>query len=119
MTSLKQQVAVTYGREAMPTTDDFLEKLLVKNKDNNVEREWRCFSGRNAPIPVTINNCGTATRNFSAPELKAVYLGLITNRVDKEAIIKLVKEKYKNTKVYQAEPLNGRYGIDFVQLGIK
>ncbi len=116
--SLKQQIDVAYGREAAPDTSQFTEKLLSKNKANNVEREWRCFSTERAEADND-EQLWYSNKKFSAPELKAVYLGLATNRQDKETIIQLVKKKYKNTRVYQAETINGRYDIEFVQLGLK
>ena len=116
VTSLKQQIAVTYGRENAPSPDGFLDSMLSKSKDNNVEREWRCFSSDEAE-PNADEQLWYTNKKFSAPELKAVYLGLATSPQDKNAVIKLVKEKYPKTKVYQAEKLPNRYEIDFVPLG--
>jgi hypothetical protein len=112
LTSLKQQIAVGYGREKFPPSEVFLDKLLIKNKANNVEREWRCFS-------METNDAGPdeqlwySNKKFSTPELKAVYLGLGTSSQNKEDVIKLIKEKYKNTRIYQAKTLAGHYDIDF------
>ncbi|WP_085756929.1 DUF2971 domain-containing protein [Oceanicoccus sagamiensis] len=118
VTSLKQQVAVTYGKETAPSPDSFLEKMLNKSKSNNVEREWRCFSSEE-PDAMSDESLWYANKQFSAPELKAVYFGLGTSRTDKDNVIKLIKEKYKSTKVYQAVALPNRYEIDFVQLATK
>ncbi len=118
VTSLKEQVAVTYGKETAPTPGSFLDKMLNKNKINSVEREWRCFSSEK-PDADSDESLWYANKQFSAPELKAVYLGLATSRMDKDNVIKLIKEKYKNTKVYQAVALPNRYEIDFVQVATK
>ncbi len=118
VSSLKEQIAVTYGREKAPKSDGFIDKMLMKNKDNNVEREWRCFAAdetdSGSDEQTWYNN-----KRFSAPELKAVYIGLATSLQNKEAVINLVKAKYANTKVYQAVALPNRYEIDFSQLATK
>lgn len=117
VTSLKEQIAVIYGRQNLPSSAGFMEKLLSKNKSNNVEREWRCFS--HAPDNATEDDLLHNYQEFSPNELKGVYLGLTTSYQDKEAVIQLVKDKYPKTRVYQAEAVSGRYELDFVQLGIR
>jgi hypothetical protein len=118
ITSLKQQVAVTYGRENPPSPQGFIAGMLNKSKDNNIEREWRCFCTDKAELS-TDDQLWHSQKEFSEAELKAVYLGLMTSQQNKSAVIKLVKEKYKGTKVYQAEKLPNRYEIDFVQVGTR
>ena len=39
--------------------------------------------------------------------------------MSKDAVIKLIKDKYPKTKVYQTEALTGRYEIDFTQIGTR
>ncbi|MEE8056234.1 MAG: DUF2971 domain-containing protein [Pseudomonadales bacterium] len=118
VTSLKQQIAITYGKEPELSNKNFLEKLMTKNKAINVEREWRCFSTESGSTDAD-EQLWYTNKKFSTPELKAIYLGLATSRQTRDEVIKLVKEKYKRTKVYQAEALKGRYEIDFVQVGTK
>ncbi len=118
VTSLQEQIAVTYGREPAPTSSLFMEKFTTKNKVNNTEREWRCFSSdtdsANADEQLWYSN-----KTFSSPELKAVYLGLVMPSQDRQTVVKLIKEKYKQTKVYQAQLIKGRYEIEFVQIETK
>lgn len=115
ITSLQQQVAVTYGREAAPASEDFQEKLLLKNKANNVEREWRCFNSEQVEADsdeqLWYNN-----KPFTAGELRAIYLGLGTSREDRDSIIQLARKKYGNSKVYQAKVSSSSYGIEFEQV---
>ncbi|WP_101759663.1 hypothetical protein [Oceanicoccus sp. KOV_DT_Chl] len=113
---MKQQVAVTYGKENAPSADDFIDKMLSKDKTQSVEKEWRCFITDTAEGDDSL---WYTNKKFSTPELKAVYLGMSTSRQDRDAVIALVKEKYKNTKVYQAQNLPGRYEIDFVQVATR
>lgn len=118
VSSLKQQVAVTYGKESPPSADGFLKKMLEKNKINNVEREWRCF-GTEAQELDDNDQLWYSNKKFSAPELKAVYLGLGIQQSDRDTVIAIVKEKYRNTKVYQAKALPNRYEIDFDQVATR
>lgn len=118
VTSLKEQVAVTYGKDTPPDPAEFLDKLLSKNKDNSAEREWRCFS-TDTDDANSDESLWYSNKKFSAPELKSIYLGLKTGRKDREEIIKLIKEKYKNTTLFQAEAVKGKYELNFVQVGTK
>jgi hypothetical protein len=120
VTSLKEQIRVCYGRQDPPATEEFLSKLLNKNKNDNVEKEWRCIETENAEQSADADEqLWYTNKKFSAPELKAVYLGLTTSFHDKETVIKLVKQKYQKTKVFQAEALSGRYEIDFSPVGTR
>lgn len=118
ITSLKEQVAVTYGKEKSPSADSFIDKMLSKDKTQNVEREWRCFAS-DTEAAESDASLWYSNKQFSTPELKSVYLGLATSRQDRDAIIKLVKEKYRNTKVYQAQRLPGKYEIEFNQVATR
>ncbi len=118
VTSLKQQVNIIYGKEVAPTSDEFTNKLLSKNKANNVEREWRCFS-QDSDLNSESPEFWYSNKKFSTPELKAVYLGLGTSLEEKKQIIKLIAEKYKNTRVFNAESLNERYEIEFTPVSTR
>ncbi len=118
VTSLAEQVAVSYGKAAQPSSENFQQKFLVKNKEFNFEREWRCFE-HEADTKESDPQLWYINKAFSAPELKAVYLGLKTSQNNRDAIIKIVKEKYKNTRVYQATSITGKYEVDFLQVNTK
>lgn len=114
LTSLKEQVDVCYGRQDAPSTDDFVPKLLSKNKSNNTEREWRCINIDKQEHDTQSNEeLWYDNKKFSSPELKAVYLGLSSAANEKATIIDLIKKKYQQTKIYQAHRLPGRYEIEF------
>lgn len=118
VTAKKDQVDVIYGRIPAPATDNFEDKLLTKNKDHSNEREWRCFFSEQQSAdqdePLLYSN-----KTFTSTELKAVYFGLETTQQDKQAVLKLLKEKYPKTRLYQARALPGRYEIDFDAVTIK
>jgi hypothetical protein len=115
ITSLRQQINITYGKEAALNSEQFISKLLNKNKTNNAEREWRCFNLEENPN-VDDAEFWYTNKPFSTPELKSVYFGLGTSIEEKTQIIDLIKTKYKNTRIFNAEPLNNRYEIKFAQI---
>lgn len=113
LTTLKEQINISYGRQPPPSSSDFLKKLLVKGKLDSKECEWRCFAADTAT-----NGCNDqqwySTKKFAAPELQAVYFGLATPQETISTISSLVKNKYKNAKLYQAQAQAKRYDIEFV-----
>jgi len=113
VTSLKEQVDVLFGRQQAPNNEEFIIKLLQKDKAISGQKEWRCFSFDAAEDGLLYTN-----KPFQPSELKAVYLGLACSDEDKTAIIKVIKEKLKKTKVYQAAKASNGYAVEFEQVGI-
>lgn len=118
ITNLKEQVAVSYGKQPAPSSDGFVDKLLSKNRDDSAEREYRCFDVERGEADGD-EQLWYTNKTFKTHELKAIYIGLGTRREDKEAVINLVKADYKNTRVFQAEAVSGCFEVDFVPLGIR
>lgn len=118
VTAKKDQVDIMYGRTPAPDQDQFEEKLLTKNKAQSNEREWRCFFSEQQTEEQD-ELLLYSNKKFDSSELKAVYFGLATTQQNKQTIIKLLKEKYPKTRVYQARALSGRYEIDFDGIAIK
>jgi hypothetical protein len=112
VTNLKEQVDVIFGRQVAPSKEEFLLKLLTKDKNNSMEKEWRCFNVENSDDGLLYN-----TKDFSASELKAVYFGLAMSDEDKSSIQKIITEKFKKTKMYQAIKLPNKYEVDFERIG--
>lgn len=115
ITSLSQQVNIVYGRETAPDTDNFIDKMLSKNKDNSNEREWRCF-GSEIHTNTDDEQSWFSAKPFATGELKAVYFGLNTPEPIKAKVTELIHKQYRSTKLYQATPLTGQYAIDFTAL---
>ena len=111
VTNLKEQVDVLFGRQQAPNNEEFILKLLQKDKALSGQKEWRCFSFDSAEDGLLYTN-----KPFEPAELKAVYLGLACSEEDKTAIIKVIKEKLKKTKVYQAKKAPAGYAVEFDQV---
>lgn len=111
ITSLKQQVDISFGRQKAPEVEEFTEKLLIKSKLCSDENEWRCFSSDN--VINDNEQLWHNTKTFYTNELQAVYFGINTPADQKLAILKLLKNSFKGTKVFQAIKQPGRFSIKF------
>lgn len=116
VTSLAEQVAVAYGKQEPPRKEAFITKLLSKNRDNSSEREWRCFDIDNAQADAD-EELWYSDKTFKINELKAVYLGLGMPPAQRSKIVELVRRDFKNTRIFQAEAVAGKFEIDFSTLG--
>jgi len=116
--SLKQQVAVAFGKAPFPGKDDFIDKHLSKNTENRAEKEWRCIRFEETDLDSD-KQLWYSNKKFLPSELKTVYLGLATAPEDRNAVISIIKEKYQKTRVYQAVAATGRYEIDFLQVATR
>lgn len=115
VTSLSEQVGIAYGKEERPDKAAFIDKFLQKNRDNNGEREWRCFEVDNRD-PDQDDQLWYTDKTFKTNELKAVYLGLGISPANRQQIVELVRRDYKNTRLFSAEAVAGKYEIQFSQL---
>jgi hypothetical protein len=112
ITSHDEQLEIIYGRRSAPTIDDFPNKLLIKDRHDQLEQEWRCFERAiNSDEPDAV--LWFDLRKFPAHELRAVYFGTLTKQADKEFIAKLMRANYPTAKIYQASIVPGRYETEF------
>jgi hypothetical protein len=112
ITSLKQQLDVAFGLAQPSSPEDFQALLLSKNKQQQEEQEWRCFSAD--PATEEEPDLWYSTRDFAAQELEAVAFGLNTPRAERQQIRQLVKVKFPTARLLQAERVDGRYALVFV-----
>ncbi len=117
VTSLQEQVAVMYGRQSAPSTVDFTNKLLHKDREDRAEREWRCFEFEKDPIGDP--ELWYTNKTFPPDELKAVYLGLNLASAERETIKALLREHFGKVRLYQARALPGHYALEFEQVGFR
>jgi hypothetical protein len=115
ITSLKQQVDIAYGKQQATNSDEFINSLLVKNKENSTEREWRCFGREVSPLKPDDKQWYT-DKPFATHELKAVYLGVAAEQSLKDTVTALVKKQYPKSKIYQAQVVTGEYALEFTAL---
>lgn len=115
ITSLKQQVDIAYGKQQAPSSDEFINTLLVKNKENSTEREWRCF-GREAVRLKPDDKAWYTDKPFATNELKAVYLGAASEQPFRDSVAALMKKQYPKSKIYQAQIVSGEYALEFIPL---
>lgn len=116
ITSLREQVDIAYGRAQPPGPEGFPDKLLGRNRDNNAEREWRCFD-QQPHADGEDDQLWYLDKTFKPHELKGIYLGLAMAPEHRDTVLELARRDYKNSRVFQAQAVPGKYEIDFVQLG--
>ncbi len=121
ITTLKEQLtAILHGEKSKPQ-DNFYNYLLSKPLFSKEEQEWRCF--HTAPDDPGAESSDASQwfcdRKFEKHELSAVYFGAFTPAKDKRDIYDLVKEKYKQTKIFQAKVAHGKYELEFSRISTK
>ncbi|MDX9874227.1 MAG: DUF2971 domain-containing protein [Spongiibacteraceae bacterium] len=115
ITSLREQIDGLLGRGPAPDSTDFQQKLLRKNRYDHAEQEWRCFDN-DRDDPDSDEASWFSDRSFPAHELRAVYFGVRCSEDARAALTQLVRERYPRTLLYQAQPVPGRFELEFVQL---
>lgn len=118
ITNLQEQLEVLYGRRSAPTSADFLDKLLLKGRHDQLEQEWRCVDKTIELEDEDHEQCYDI-RKFPAHELRAIYFGVFTPEHDKQHIGKLVRANYPTAKIYQSVAAQGRYELEFVSWGAR
>lgn len=115
ITSLREQIDGILGRGPAPDSTEFQQKLLIKNRHDHAEQEWRCFDN-DRDDPDGDAALWYSDRPFPAHELRAVYFGASINPADRDALTRLVRRNYPTTKLYQATPTAGSYELEFTPL---
>jgi len=115
VTSIKQQIDIAYGKEPKLSTANFMEKLLIKNEAIAAENEWRCFSKASDETGKDDELWYDNTK-FPTHELEAVFLGLAITTANREQVIAMIKKNYKNTKIFKAETVPGKFAVTFAQV---
>ncbi|WP_020210236.1 hypothetical protein [Gilvimarinus chinensis] len=115
ITNLKEQLNVVLHNETLRTQDFFADKFLCKQPAAKGEQEWRCFFNVDAAEAAksTDESDWYSDKSFPAEELRAVYFGAYMPTEDKQRLLTVLKQKYPDTKVFQAETVAGKYEISF------
>lgn len=86
------------------------EMLLIKSRDWEHEREWRIILKRQNA------NQDYDLRGIFEEELEAVYLGCRMLQKDKKEITDTLKNKRKNTKIFESYKDKQEFKLDFKEL---
>lgn len=115
ITNKKEQVGVFYGKQTPPTSESFLDKLLTRSRDRSGEREWRCFELDTGELPED-DQLWYHDRTFKAHQLKAIYLGLGVSTSEREMLLQLAHQYFRNSRIFQTRKLENSYEVEFVQI---
>lgn len=118
ITSLKEQLNAVLHNESVHAQERFLDKFLVKPPQASAEQEWRCFYHATAEQSSkhTDDSLWYDDRPFERSDLDAVYFGAFTPLDEKQRLLKLVREHYSEARIFQAQPVPGKYEIEFVRV---
>ncbi|MFK7864477.1 MAG: hypothetical protein AB8B95_09675 [Pseudohongiellaceae bacterium] len=114
ISSLSEQVEILMSQEPVSIQDGFMEKFLCKSKLQSKEREWRLFN--NTEHTVDDETQWFEDITFAPSELRAVYFGAGIAETNKQAVLKLLSQKYPRAKQFQAIAKNSRFELDFERL---
>jgi hypothetical protein len=116
ITNQREQLEIIYGRRSAPDEEDWQAKLLVKGRHQQGELEWRCFE--DAASEQTANDDKDPDlwydhRRFPVHELRGIYCGVALPEPSREPLIRLLRSRYPNVRLYQAKIVPGRYELEF------
>lgn len=115
ITTLKEQLTAVIHNLRLDEQKLFLEKLLTKSLTIRGEQEWRCFHDAANEISTRNNNDRGwfDDRPFDKGAINAIYLGAYMSADNKKILVELHKEHYAHAKIFQAQPVPGKYEIEF------
>lgn len=118
ITTFKEQINAILHQEKVNVQSRFLDKFLVKPPMASEQQEWRCFyqATDQASSREADDNLWYDDRPFEKSDLESAYLGAFISPEDKQRVLTLLRETYPETKVFQAEPIPGKYEIELHRL---
>lgn len=118
ITSVKDQLNAILHNEPVNAKEHFLDKFLVRPPQASAEQEWRCFYHATEEESSKSNdeNQWFDDRPFERSEVTGIYFGAFMAIEHKQRLVALAKEKYSEAKIFQAQPIPGKYEIEFVRV---
>jgi hypothetical protein len=118
ITSLREQLNAAIHHEHLNLQKDFAEKFLCKSNTLNGEQEWRCFyNALSEPSSKSNNDMEWFDdRPFPNQAINAIYFGAYMSVEDKKKILAIQKSHYPSARIFQAQPVHGKYEIEFVRI---
>ncbi len=120
-TTLREQLGAILHNRKDRLQERFLDHHYIKATYHKHEEEWRCY--QTSPSPVSVEDQDQSAwfddLPFPANHLNAVFIGLAAPEEDKQRVLQLVREKFVNTKVFQAVKGKTGFTLEFekVELG--
>lgn len=118
ITTIKEQLNAAIYHERPNLQAGFLDKLLCKSAIASSEQEWRCFyHALNESSSKSTNDMDWFDdRPFAGQAVSAIYLGAYMSVEDKKTLLDLQQEFYPRARIFQAQPVHGKYDIEFVKV---
>lgn len=118
VTTVKEQLNAAIYNERPNLQAGFLDKLLCKSPIHSHEQEWRCFYHALTEASSKSNNDMDwfDDRPFANEAVSSIYLGAYMSVEDKKKLVDLQRALYPHARLFQAQPVHGKYDIEFVKL---
>lgn len=118
ITTFKEQINAILHQEKVHAQAQFLDKFLIKPSMASDEQEWRCLyqATDQASSRETDDNLWYDDRPFEKSDLDAIYFGAFIRPADKQRLLSVARDQYPETKLFQAQPIPGKYEIEFVRV---
>lgn len=118
ITTFKEQINAILHHEEVNAQARFLGKFLVKPPMAGDEHEWRCFFHAKdlASSRENDDSLWFDDRPFEKSDLDSVYLGAFMPASDKQRLMAITRERYPSAKIFQAQPIAGKYEIEFARI---
>lgn len=118
ITTFKEQINAILHQDKVNAQTRFLDKFLIKPPTAAEEQEWRAFfqatdlaSSREADDSLWYDDLP-----FEKNDLSGAYFGAFMPAQTRQRLVTLLREQYPETKLFQAQPIPGKYEIEFVRI---
>jgi Protein of unknown function (DUF2971) len=121
ISTLRNEMSVVMAGARFVAQDHFEEKFVNKAPFSAHEEEWRCFHRTKEDVggPGTPDTQWYSDMQFERSEVNAIYFGAFTSTETKRELLEVIKENYRQAKVFQAKVVPGKFELDFEKITLK
>ncbi len=121
ISTLRNEMSVIMAGARYVAQEHFEEKFISKAPQAAHEEEWRCFHRAKEDVggPNTPDSEWFSDMKFERSEVNAIYFGAFTATETKRELLELIKEKYRQAKVFQSKVVPGKFELDFEKIILK
>ena len=121
ISTLRDEMSVVMAGARYVAQEHFEEKYINKAPHCAFEEEWRCFHQVKEDVggPSSPDNEWFSDMMFERSEISAIYFGALTPTEIKRDLLEIIKDKYRQAKVFQAKVVAGKFAMDFEKIAVK
>jgi hypothetical protein len=118
VTTQRDQLSAILHNRQDPMSTRFSEHYLIKSAHRKQESEWRASRVSINQIPISDTNSSTWFNDigFTKESLTGLYFGAAIDPAIRQQITNLMKTKYPQAKLYQAQLSTTSYALEFERI---